>query len=197
MEVLQKILEVLQQMLQTLMLAEGKVLLFIQDYLRFPIVDDVMLFITKLGDKGIIWIVLGVIFLIPRKTRRAAILSLVALACAHLLCNEVLKEYVARIRPYEVVEGLSILIAKPSDYSFPSGHAMCSFAAAIVYFRHQPRRLGVPMLVLAILIAASRLYIGVHYPSDVIIGAFLGTIIAVVFILIFGKRNKKMKKRRL
>ena len=96
---------------------------------------------------------------------------------------------------YDVIEGLNILIDRPTDYSFPSGHAMCSFAAAIVYFRHQPRRLGVPMLVIAILIAVSRLYIGVHYPSDVIIGALLGTIIAAIFIVIFGKRNKKMKKR--
>ncbi len=188
-------MEVLQKIFEALTIAEGNLLLLIQDYLRYPIVDDVMLFITKLGDKGFIWIVLGVIFLFPRKTRRAALLSLLALVCAHLLCNEVLKDYVGRIRPYEVVAGLSSLIGPQADYSFPSGHAMTSFAAAIVYFRHQKRRLGVPMLVLAILISVSRLYIGVHYPSDVILGAVLGTIIAVIFILLFGKRNKKMKKR--
>lgn len=188
-------MEVLQKIFEAVSIAEGNALLFIQEFLRYPIVDDIMIFITKLGDKGIIWIILGIIFLFPRKTRRAAILSLVSLFVAHLLCNEVIKDYVCRIRPYEVVEGLSVLIARPTDYSFPSGHAMCSFAAAIVYFRHQPRRLGVPMLVLAIAISVSRLYIGVHYPSDVIIGAIFGTIIAAIFILIFGKRNKKMKKR--
>lgn len=188
-------MEVLQKIFEALAIAEGNLLLLIQEYLRYPIVDDVMLFITKLGDKGIIWIVLGIIFLIPRKTRRAALLSLLALVCAHLLCNEVLKDYVGRIRPYEVVTGLTSLIGPQSDYSFPSGHAMTSFAAAVVFFRHQRRRLGVPMLTLAILIAVSRLYIGVHYPSDVIIGAVLGTIIAAIFILLFGKRNKKMKKR--
>lgn len=188
-------MEVLQKIFEALAIAEGNLLLLIQEYLRYPIVDDVMLFITKLGDKGFIWIVVGIIFLFPKKTRRAALLSLLSLVCAHLLCNEVLKDYVMRVRPYEVVEGLTSLIGAQSDYSFPSGHAMTSFAAAIVYFRHQKRRLGVPMLTLAILIAVSRLYIGVHYPSDVIIGAVLGTIIAAIFILLFGKRNKKMKKR--
>lgn len=188
-------MEVLQKIFETLSVGEGNALLFIQEYLRYPVLDDIMVFITRLGDKGFIWIVFGIIFLFPRKTRRAAVLSLVSLACAHLLCNEVIKDYVCRIRPYEVLEGLRILVATPSDYSFPSGHAMCSFAAAIVYFRHQPRKLGVPMLVIAIVIAVSRLYIGVHYPSDVIIGALLGTIIAAIFVLIFGKRNKKMKKR--
>ena len=188
-------MEAIQKIFETLSMAEGNALLFIQDYLRYPIVDDIVVFISKLGDMGFIWVVFGIIFLFPRKTRRAAILSLAALVCAHLLCNEVIKDYVCRIRPYDVIDGLSILIDRPTDYSFPSGHAMCSFAAAIVYFRHQPRRLGVPMLVIAIVIAASRLYIGVHYPSDVIIGALLGTIIAAIFILIFGKRNKKMKKR--
>lgn len=188
-------MEILQKIFEALTIAEGNLLLFIQDTLRYPIVTDIMLFITKLGNKGFIWIVFGIIFLFPRKTRRAAILSLVALFCAHLLCNEVLKDYVMRIRPYEVIDGLTSLIGPQSDYSFPSGHAMTSFAAAIVYFRHQRRRLGVPMLVIAILIAVSRLYIGVHYPSDVIMGAVLGTIIAAIFILIFGKRNKKMKRR--
>lgn len=188
-------MEVLHKIFEALTIAEGNLLLLIQEYLRFPIVDDVMIFITELGDRGFVWIVLGIIFLFPRKTRRAALLSLLSLVCAHLLCNEVLKDYVCRIRPYEVLEGLRILIDAPTDYSFPSGHAMCSFAAAIVYFRHQPRRLGVPMLVLAVLISVSRLYIGVHYPSDVVMGAVLGTIIAVIFILLFGKRNKKMKKK--
>ena len=188
-------MEVLQKIFEALSIAEGNALLFIQEFGRYPILNDIMIFITKLGDKGIIWIIIGIILLFPRKTRRAALLSLVSLLVAHLLCNEVIKDYVCRVRPYEVVEGLTTLIAKPADYSFPSGHAMCSFAAAVVYFRHQPRRLGVPMLALAILIAVSRLYVGVHYPSDVIIGAILGTIIAAIFILIFGKRNRKMKKR--
>ena len=188
-------MEVIQKIFEALLIAEGNLLLFIQEYIRQPFLNDIVIFITKLGDRGIIWIVLGIIFLFPKKTRRAAILSLLSLLCAHLLCNEVLKDYVGRIRPYEVVEGLTSLIGPQSGYSFPSGHAMCGFAAAIVYFRHQPRRLGVPMLVLAILIAVSRLYVGVHYPSDVIIGAVLGTIIAVFFIVIFGKRNKKMKRR--
>lgn len=188
-------MEVLQNLIAPILAVDGKLLLLIQEYIRQPFLNDIMIFITKLGDKGIIWIIIGVILLFPRKTRRVALLSLVSLLCAHLLCNEVLKDYVARIRPYEVIEGLSILIGPQTDYSFPSGHAMCSFAAAIVYFRHQRRRLGVPMLVLAILIAFSRLYVGVHYPSDVVIGALLGTIIAAFFVVIFGKRNKKMKHR--
>lgn len=91
-----------------------------------------------------------------------------------IINNIILKNLVARTRPYEVIEGLTYLVKKPTDLSFPSGHAGCAFAAACIMFRRLPRKYGVPALILAILISFSRLYVGVHYPSDVLFGVISG-----------------------
>ena len=93
---------------------------------------------------------------------------------AALATNVLLKNLVHRIRPYVALENLSILVSEPSDWSFPSGHATASFAAAWALFRLAPKKVGVPALLLAILIALSRLYEGVHYPTDVLAGAAIG-----------------------
>ena len=96
-------MEVLQQFFTGLMNADGNLLLLIQEHVRNPWLTPIMKFITSLGNKGIIWIIIGVILLFPKKTRRAGILSLLALLSAHLLCNCLLKDYVARVRPFDVV----------------------------------------------------------------------------------------------
>ena len=95
-----------------------------------------------------------------------------------LVNNMILKNLVARTRPYEVIEGLTYIVMRPTDFSFPSGHAGCSFAVACIMFRRLPRRYGIPALVLAILISLSRLYVGVHYPSDVLFGVISGILIS-------------------
>lgn len=104
--------------------------------------------------------------------------------------NLFLKNVVARTRPYEVVEGLTRLIEKQSDYSFPSGHTAASFAAAVILFLQLPKKYGIPALILAVLISFSRLYLGVHYPTDVLAGAVSGTLIALAVHWIFGKKKK-------
>ena len=96
-----------------------------------------------------------------------------------LINNMLIKNLAARTRPYEVIDGLTYLIPKPREYSFPSGHAGSSFAAAWVMFRQLPKRCGVPALVLAVLIALSRVYVGVHYPSDVLFGVIAGIVIGL------------------
>ena len=88
--------------------------------------------------------------------------------------NFLLKNLVARIRPYDMMDTLIPLVNKPTDYSFPSGHSGCAFAVAGVYVRNLPKRAGIPLLILAILIALSRLYVGVHYPTDVLAGLIIG-----------------------
>lgn len=189
-------MQMLHDILTAILNADGNILLWIQDNLRFSWLNPVMIRITGLGNHGIIWIIIGVVLLFPRKTRRAGILSLLALLCAHLLCNEVLKDYVARIRPYEVVDGLRCIIAKENSWSFPSGHAMTAFAAAVVIFKSRPRRLGCSGLALAFVISFSRLYVGVHYPTDVIFGAVMGTLIGLAFFWILGDRKYKERARR-
>ena len=190
-------MEIINQIVSNFLALDGQLLLLIQEYLRNDILTPLMTGLTSLGDYGQIWIAIGVILLIPKRTRRTGVLSLLSLLCAHLLCNFVLKDYVMRARPYDVIEGIYCLIEKPTDYSFPSGHAMTAFAAAVVIFKNRPKRLGIPVMALAFVMAFSRLYVGVHYPSDVILGALLGTLIAMIFFWIFGdKKYKRLEKQR-
>ena len=99
---------------------------------------------------------------------------LLALLIGALITNIICKPAFARIRPYEVMDGLVLFIGKQTDYSFPSGHACASFAAAFAGWKQLPRRFGGSMLVLAGLLAFSRLYVGVPYPSDVLGGILIG-----------------------
>ena len=149
-----------------------------QEYVRNPVLTPVMKVITTLGNGGAIWIALTILLLAIPKTRKIGCMSLIALLGTLLVNNMLLKNLVARTRPYEVIEGLTYIVMKPSDYSFPSGHAGCSFSAACIMYRRLPRRYGVPALILAILIALSRLYVGVHYPSDVLFGVISGILIS-------------------
>lgn len=157
--------------------AEGNVLLFIQEYMRNGILTTFFIFITTLGNGGAVWIASAVAALCFKKTRKAGIAIGVALLLSLIINNFILKNLVARIRPYDVIEGLEILIARPKDFSFPSGHTGSSFAAATVIYRCLGKRYGVPAVILAILIGFSRLYIGVHYPLDVLAGVVIGYVI--------------------
>lgn len=158
---------------------DGNILLFIQENIRNPLLTPLVRVITTLGNAGAIWILLTLAMLIVPKMRRVGCMMFVALIGTLLINNIILKNLIARIRPYEVIEGLTYLVSKPRDYSFPSGHAGSSFAAAWVMFRQLPGCYGIPALVLAILIALSRLYVGVHYPSDVLFGVLDGIAISL------------------
>ena len=153
---------------------DGEILLWIQEHVRAGGLNGAMRAITHLGDAGAFWILLAVALLIVKRTRRLGAACASALAMGALATNVLLKNLVHRIRPYVALENLSILVSEPSDWSFPSGHATASFAAAWALFRLAPKKVGVPALLLAILIALSRLYVGVHYPTDVLAGAAIG-----------------------
>lgn len=101
---------------------DAQILLFIQQYIRSDLYSWFWKGITFLGDGGWFWIVLSVLLLFPKKTRKAGITAFLALAIGALVTNLGLKNLVARIRPYDAVEGLVPLVAKLKDYSFPSGH---------------------------------------------------------------------------
>ncbi|MCM1297629.1 MAG: phosphatase PAP2 family protein, partial [Muribaculaceae bacterium] len=145
-------------MLQFLSSLDDNILLFFQDTVRNPVLTPAFRLITTLGNGGAIWIVLALILLILPKTRKTGYMTAVSLLGTLLVNNMLLKNLVARTRPYEVIEGLTYLVRTPSDYSFPSGHAGCSFAVACVMYRRLPKRYGLPALVLAVLISISRLY---------------------------------------
>ena len=157
---------------------DGNILLFLQEYVRNPVLTPILKVITTLGNGGAIWIALTILLLAIPRTRKIGCMAALALIGTLLVNNMLLKNLVARTRPYEVIEGLTYIVMKPVDYSFPSGHAGCSFAVACIMFRNLPGRYGVPALVLAILISLSRLYVGVHYPSDVLFGMLSGIVIS-------------------
>lgn len=186
-------MSIFDTLIRQLSVWDGQLLLLIQNHLRSETLNPIVIAITNLGNSGIVWIVLSVVLLFPKKTRRAGVLSLLALLGSLCVTNFWLKNYVARVRPYEVVSGLQCLIAAQPDWSFPSGHASSSFASAVAIYKSCPRGIGIPALILAFAISLSRLYVGVHYPSDVIAGMVIGTLIALILFWIFG--DKKLVKR--
>ena len=147
---------------------------FIQGYMRCGFLDAVMVFFTKLGDNGLIWIVLTLICLITDKYRKLGSAMAIALVLSLLLGNEALKELVARPRPFQLKE-TALLIAAPPGYSFPSGHTMSSFAAAAAIGLMNKKH-AAWAYVLASLIAFSRMYLYVHFFTDVLAGALLGVV---------------------
>jgi len=175
---------------------EIKILDLIQE-IRTPLGDIIIPFITKLGDMGIIWIALAVILLLIPKTRKAGVMLAAALCVDFVLCNGILKNLFARTRPFDVNTSIQLLIAKPKDFSFPSGHTAASFAAVAALFFAGEKRLWKPALLLAVLIAFSRLYLYVHYPTDILGGAAVGTAAGYIAYRAVVKLEQWKKKRKI
>lgn len=159
------------------------VLDWIQANMQSGFMDKFMPFITKFGDHGTFWmIVAALLFLFP-KTRKTGLGMAIAMMLGLLVCNVTLKPLVARIRPYDLQEELGVTIQllgeRMHDFSFPSGHTIASFEAAVVMLKNS-KKLGIPAMILAVLIAFSRLYLYVHYPTDVIASVLLGTLFALI-----------------
>ena len=155
-------------------LFEASIVLWIQENLRVSFLNPIVTAITSLGNAGIFWIILTLVLLVFKKTRRIGLCCAFALIIDVLAVNVVLKPLVARARPYAVLEIIVPLGHLSRDFSFPSGHSAASFACAWALYKTAPRKYGVCALVLATLIALSRLYVGVHYPTDVIGGILIG-----------------------
>ena len=162
-------------MLQTLLELEGNILLWLQENLRNDFGLILFQIITHFGTGGIFWIALTAVLLINKKTRRVGSMCTVSIVLTFLVNNLILKNLVARTRPYFVIEGLTTVGMRPSDFSFPSGHTAITFCVACVLFRNHPKKWGSLLL-----IAFSRLYLGMHYPSDVLAGALTGTFFSFV-----------------
>ena len=161
-------------MLDSLLALDGNLLLWIQDVIRQAFLDPIVSFYTKLGDAGMMWIALCLVLLIIPRTRRAGLAGAIALVLSLLCTNVVLKNLFTRARPWLVVEGLTALVSEHDPNSFPSGHTSASFAAATALYPLVPRKWGILALVAAALMGLSRLYVGVHFPSDVIVGVLVG-----------------------
>lgn len=166
------------------------------------VVSPIMTFITHLGDSGIIWILLAVVLLIFKKTRKIGL----AVACALLVMevgnNLVLKTLFARPRPFNLEEWQSWfvfpeLISRPSSFSFPSGHTSSAFAAATALIASKKARFIVPAYIFAAIMGFTRIYVHVHYCTDVLFGALVGVIYGLIGIgictLIVKIINEKTK----
>ena len=168
--------------LQSVQNLDGEILLQIQQHLRTDMLTPFMKIVTFLGNGGWIWILCAVVLLAIPKTRKTGYAAVLSLIFGVIVTNLLLKNIVARPRPFAEIEALIPLIAKPTDFSFPSGHTTASFAVALVMLRMLPKKIGIPAVVLAALVAFSRLYLGVHYPTDVLVGfvvALVGSSLAV------------------
>ncbi len=183
------------------------ILEWIQTYLQCAFMDFIMPIITLFGDAGIFWIACAVILIFIPKYRKVGLSMGVALLLGVLICNVTMKPLVGRIRPYafqieklgktwnDLLEGGKLLVETPHDYSFPSGHTIASFEASVVLMIND-KRLGIPALILACLIAFSRLYLYVHYPTDVIASIILGTAFAFIGNWLVHKLWDKFSARR-
>ena len=158
----------------------------IRDHLRCAVLDFLMPLITLLGEDGIFWIAVALILTLIPKTRRIGLGVILALCLDYLTCNLLIKPLAARPRPWTHRPGL------PTDYSFPSGHTAASFAAATAIFLRN-KAWGIPALVLAALVGVSRLYLYVHYPSDVLCGAALGLLCGFVAVWMAKQLEKGRK----
>ena len=168
--------------LQSVQNLDGEILLQIQQHLRTDMLTPFMKIVTFLGNGGWFWILCAVVLLAIPKTRKTGYAAVLSLIFGVIVTNLLLKNIVARPRPFAEIEALIPLIAKPTDFSFPSGHTTASFAVALVMLRMLPKKIGIPAVVLAALVAFSRLYLGVHYPTDVLAGfviALVGSTLSV------------------
>ena len=157
----------------TMLHFDWAVLDWIQAHLASGFGDMVMPLITRLGDGGICWACLSGALLLHPKTRRVGAAVAVGLAIEVVCCNFLLKPLIGRIRPCDINLSVTLLIPRPMDFSFPSGHTGAAFAA-VAALGTSGSRLWAPALALASLIAFSRLYLYVHYPTDVLAGILLG-----------------------
>ncbi len=155
---------------------------WIAEHLRTPLCTAALSVYTALGDKGLLFIALAALLLLFRSTRKGGAAALVAMLLGLLVTNLTLKPLVARSRPWVVMAGFVHLVEESDPNSFPSGHSCSAFAFAVALCAALPRRgrgmVGIKCAALAaaVLMAFSRLYVGVHFPSDVLAGALVGAL---------------------
>ena len=144
-----------------------------QHNLNSELFNRIMIFFTNLGDYGTVWIAIALILFLNKKYRKTGILAFVSLAICSVIVNIILKPLIQRPRPFTEIADIILLIKTPKDYSFPSGHTAASFVMVYIFFRHI-KKYFIPVFITGILIAFSRMYLSVHFPSDIIAGIIIG-----------------------
>ena len=169
------------------------ILFWIQDFIRNDVLDVIIPIYTSLGEDGIIWIVLGLVLLIPKKYRKTGIMVLAALLVMLVVNNIVLKNLIARPRPCWTYPEMVQLVHNPSSYSFPSGHTTSAFAVAFTIFS-QHKKLGKVIIVMAAIMAFTRLYVFVHFPTDIYGGILVAAAITTFVCFMEKKISPKISE---
>ena len=164
--------------------------------IRTEFLNDLFSFFSYIGNGGLVWIIIGLILMVFRRTRKAGFILLLSIGITALINNFVLKIIIDRARPFITDDSIKTIITRPGGASFPSGHASSSFAAAAILLKYF-RKKGLFGLATAVLIAFSRIYFCVHYPSDIIVGAVEGIIIALIVSFAYEKIYGKVRINRL
>lgn len=172
-------------MLKFFKIIDNKGLKYISEKCKNRIFDKIMPIITMMGNLGIIWLVISVLMLLKVEDRIIGISVILALILTTIIGEGIIKHIVKRNRPFQNYED-ELLINKPITYSFPSGHTASSFAALAVFLQMNGK-LGLIMSPVATLIAFSRIYLKVHYPTDVIFGIVLGITCGVSVVSFLGR----------
>jgi undecaprenyl-diphosphatase len=171
---------------------EEAFLLYLQDSVRSDFFNPIMRFFSFLGNAGWFWILICVVLIIYKPTRHIGIIASISLILSAGICNVLLKNIINRTRPYVAIEELKLIAKMPHDSSFPSGHSNASFstACAITWCLSRNKKwIGVILIFVASIIAFSRLYVGAHYPTDVIAGIILGTLTSIIVYMIYRSKN--------
>jgi undecaprenyl-diphosphatase len=164
---------------------DNRILDFIENYLRFPFLDKIMTIITWTGNCGIVWSLLSIYLIHSNNYRMVGYRVIISLILTAIVGEGIIKHLIRRSRPFIAINQGAILISKPISYSFPSGHAASSFSVAGVFII-QNSDMSIYITSLALLIAFSRLYLKVHYPSDVLIGIILGLSCSIAVCSLFN-----------
>ncbi|MEG0770255.1 MAG: phosphatase PAP2 family protein [Clostridia bacterium] len=181
-------------MIQFIQSIDFQILEFLRLIPKSDIMNNIMVFFTTLGDTGLLWIIGCFILMCFKKYRKIGIFCLIAISINFVIVSGILKPLISRDRPFFYFPEMQLLINKPTDYSFPSGHASIAFAAFSYLFSTKLKRFWIPALVVAIIISFSRLYLYVHFPSDVLVGALIGLLSGFISFLIYKQYIKNSEK---
>jgi undecaprenyl-diphosphatase len=160
-----------------------RIISYVQEHCHNRITDLIFPLLSRIGNAGAIWLAAAIFLGYSRHARNFAFMLFFSMVLAHIL-SQILKPIIGRPRPFVRNPGVRLLIHTPGGYSCPSGHSASSFAAATVIWLYSSR-FGAAALILALLIAFSRVFLFVHYPSDTLLGSLLGVLCAFIVIYLY------------
>ncbi len=175
---------------------DSNILVYIQEHIRNTSLSKFFIPVTHLGDWGLITILVIILLLMTPKHRRTGYMCILGLVLDALIINLLIKPAVGRMRPYDVIKNFKAIVPLFSDKSFPSGHTAAAFVVAVIIFKTMPVRYGIFALIIATLIGISRLYVGVHYPTDVLCAAIIGSLIGILTVKLYRSIDTHLKKKR-